>query len=426
MGMAESAVQMAHAEGASNGASGINWLDRWLLGRIVERAGRPPVAMTLWDGDDVYCPAEAIKGRIRFCDRGALWSSILNPEVGFGDCYSAGRIVIEGDFVTVLREVFRSIDRASTQRFKRDLLGRIPKAARNTRAGSQKHIEYHYDLGNDFYRLWLDERMVYTCAYFETAAVTLEQAQLAKMDLVCRKVALEPGMRVIEAGCGWGSLALHMAEHYGVEVRAFNLSAEQVEFARERAKSAGLEGRVEFIQDDYRNITGVCDAFVSVGMLEHVGPDNYETLADVIHRSLARDGQGLIHSVGRSLPTPPSAWLEKRIFPGSYPPSLREMMSIFEPHQLSIIDVENLRLHYAKTLMEWLQRFENNVDKIRQMYDDNFVRAWRLYLGGCAAGFASSSTQLYQVVFARPEHNTIPMTRGHLHTTTQPTRWKLD
>ena len=208
---------------------------------------------------------------------------------------------------------------------------------------------------------------------------------------------------------------MHMAVHYGVQVKAFNISHEQIVYAREQAKARGLADRVEFIEDDYRNISGEYDAFVSVGMLEHVGKENYKILGDVINRSLKRGGLGIIHSVGRSRTAPPNAWLEQRIFPGSYPPSLRDMMDIFEHHDFSVMDIENLRLHYAKTLMEWLQRFDDHVDQITRMYDEPFVRAWRLYLGGCAAAFLASTLQLFQVVFAHPSGNRISMTREHVY-----------
>jgi cyclopropane-fatty-acyl-phospholipid synthase len=200
-------------------------------------------------------------------------------------------------------------------------------------------------------------------------------------------------------------------------VKAFNISHQQIAYAREQAKARGLARRVEFIEDDYRNVSGEFDAFVSVGMLEHVGKDNYKTLGDVVHRSLKRGGLGIIHSVGRSRTAPPNAWLEQRIFPGSYPPSLRDMMDIFEAHEFSILDIENLRLHYAQTLMEWLRRFDSHADEIMRMYDESFVRAWRLYLGGCAAAFLASTIQLFQVVFAHPDDNRIPMTRGHVYGT---------
>ncbi len=390
-------------------------LDRWLVRRIAEKAGEPDVALALWDGDDAYRPPGACRGRIVFHDRGALLSVVFDSELGFGDAFSAGRIEIAGDLVDVLARCHRSAARKDTLAAKRDALGRLPKPRSNTRANSRRHIRHHYDLGNDFYRLWLDEAMVYTCAYYDTPDATLEQAQRAKHDHVCRKLMLRPGRRVVEAGCGWGALALHMAREYGVKVRAFNISREQIAYARERAAREGLDGMVEYVHDDYRNIEGTCDAFVSVGMLEHVGVEHYRTLGEVIARSLEPTGLALIHSVGRNRPTPVNAWLERRIFPGSYPPSLREMMAIFEPFDFSVIDIENLRLHYARTLREWLARFDRAVETVRAQYDEEFVRAWRLYLGGCSAAFLANSLQLFQVVCAPADNDDVPWTRAHVY-----------
>ena len=389
--------------------------DRWLVRRIAAKTGEPDIAFALWDDSDAYRPPGECHGRIVFRDRGALLSAVLGPELGFGDGFSTGRIEIEGDLVDVLARCYRSMDRAGTVAAKRSALGRLPKPRPNSTTGSRRHIQHHYDLGNDFYRLWLDEEMIYTCAYYDTPDATLEQAQRAKLDHVCRKLMLRPGQHVIEAGCGWGSLAIHMAREYGVKVRAFNISREQIAYARERALREGMDGQVEFVLDDYRNIEGNCDAFVSVGMLEHVGVQNYHALGAVIARTLKSNGLALIHSVGRNRPTPVNAWLEQRIFPGSYPPSLREMMAIFEPFNFSIIDVENLRLHYARTLREWLTRFDRAADTVRALYDEEFVRAWRLYLAGCSAAFFANSTQLFQVVCAPSDNNDVPRTRTHVY-----------
>jgi cyclopropane-fatty-acyl-phospholipid synthase len=240
----------------------------------------------------------------------------------------------------------------------------------------------------------------------------LDDAQLAKMDLVCRKLRLKPGERVVEAGCGWGALALFMAERYGVKVRAFNVSTEQIAYAREQVKKAGLVDRVEFIQDDYRNVHGKFDAFVSVGMLEHVGLPDFTTFGQVIDRSLAAGGRGLLHFIGRNRPAPLNPWIRKRIFPGGYPPTLREVFErVLEPNAFSVLDVENLRLHYAKTLEHWRRRFDGAADTVAAMFDSVFVNAWRLYLAGSQAAFTTGTLQLFQVVFARNASNAIPWTR---------------
>lgn len=233
--------------------------------------------------------------------------------------------------------------------------------------------------------------------------MTLEQAQLAKLEHVCRKVGLKPGDRVVEAGCGWGGLTRYMARHYGVRIQAFNISHEQVAYARERAKTEGLAQQIEYVEDDYRNISGEHDVFVSIGMLEHVGREQFNDLGEVLHRALTAEGRGLIHTIGRNQPELMNEWIEKRIFPGAYPPTLREMMPIFERHAFSVLDVKNLRLHYAITLRHWLMRFEKNAARIEAMFD------------GSIAAFTTSSLQLFQVMFACSRINNLPWSRAHLY-----------
>jgi cyclopropane-fatty-acyl-phospholipid synthase len=235
------------------------------------------------------------------------------------------------------------------------------------------------------------------------------------MDHVCRKLRLQPGQRVFEAGCGWGGFALHMAREYGVEVHAWNISREQIRFATERARDAGLGDRVIYVEDDYRNMRGECDAFVSVGMLEHVGPENYRALGAVIERCLAPRGLGLIHTIGRNRPEAMNGWIERRIFPGAQPPALSEMMAIFEPRDFSVLDVENLRLHYAETLRHWMARYLAVFDRVQAVRGSGFARAWHLYLAGSVAAFNAGTMQLFQVLFARGGNNKLPATRRHLY-----------
>jgi cyclopropane-fatty-acyl-phospholipid synthase len=249
--------------------------------------------------------------------------------------------------------------------------------------------------------LWLDASMTYTCAYFPSDDATLEQAQEAKLELVCRKLGLRPGQHVIEAGAGWGSLALHMAREHGVTVTAYNVSREQVEYAREQARREALTDRVTFVEDDYRNIVGRSDAFVSVGMLEHVPRSGYRGLGRIIRRALAPGGRGLIHTIGRPRPMAPPRWTRRRIVPGGYMPALSEIADVLEPNGLRVVHVENLRPHYARTLACWLERFESNGARVEEMFGERFVRMWRLYLASAQAGFRSGWMQLYQVVFVK-------------------------
>lgn len=406
---------MADPTGGMRRKGAVTAMDSWLLKKFIHAIGNPPVTFALWDGTDVCASDAEPVGRVVIHDRKAFMHMLLNPNLGFGDGFAVGAIEVEGDLIACLEALLRAMPAGADTGVLARLTGLLPKVHANTLAGSRANIHHHYDIGNDFYRLWLDEELVYTCAYYASEADTLDAAQIKKMDHVCRKLRLRPGETVVEAGCGWGALARHMARHYGVKVRAYNISHEQVRYAQECVRAEGLDDRVEYIEDDYRNITGEYDVFASVGLLEHVGPENYRTLGAVIDRSLKENGRGLIHSVTRHREQPMGEWIEKRIFPGSYVPSLRQMMDIFEPYAFSVLDVENLRLHYARTLREWLQRFDRARETIEQMYDAAFVRAWRLYLGGCSASFASGDLQLLQVLFARQRCSDVPWTRAYLY-----------
>jgi cyclopropane-fatty-acyl-phospholipid synthase len=373
--------------------------------------GAPNLRFTLPDGRAVGAPDEAALATVHFQDARAPLALALDPPLAFGDLYAAGRIRVDGplaDVVSVSNELPAELGllrrRPRTPASWRQALGR---AARNAR--------HHYDAGNDFYALWLDDRMIYTCAYFETPDRTLEEAQLAKLDLVCRKLRLRPGQRVLELGSGWGALALHMAGAYGVTVRAFNVSEQQVEWARESAEKQGLASRVEFVLDDWRNATGSYDAFASVGMLEHVGPGHYDELGRAIERTLAPDGLGLIHTIGRSRPQPLNRWIQKRVFPNAHPPALSEMMQIFEPRDFAVLDVENLRRHYALTAQHWLERYQKNRRLIDERVSKETARTFELYLAGTVAAFRDATLSLYQVVFTRARNDAVPWTRADLY-----------
>jgi cyclopropane-fatty-acyl-phospholipid synthase len=389
---------------------------RYFMRQLLSLIGKPPLSATLWDGQEIRASDAPPVAAIVFHNARALRRLAFNPFFQFCEAYSNGQIDVLGDLVEAIVAIDRSLRTSQSALFLYNLLTRWIRLPQfNSLAASRDNVHHHYDLGNDFYRLWLDEELAYTCAYFPRSDVSLEEAQVSKFDHVCRKLCLRPGETVVEAGCGWGGLALHMARHYGVTVRAYNVSREQINYARQRATSEGLAERVQFIEDDWRRIVGHYDVFVSIGMLEHVGKANYRRLGEVIHRVLGDRGRGIIHSIGRNKPAPVDRWIERRIFPGSYPPSLAEMMRVLEPRAFSVLDVENLRLHYARTLRHWLARFEAAVGRIRQMFDERFVRMWRLYLAGSIAAFETGELQLFQVVFARGDSNEVPLTRAHLY-----------
>ena len=387
-----------------------------VLARLLAVMGNPPFEFVLWTGERVSTATTEPVARVCIADRATLLGILVDPQVRLGDAYSDGGLIIEGDLVRLLEAVNRAAATRKPPSMLRRAVNLLHRPHGSSLAAARDNIHHHYDIGNSFYSLWLGSTMAYTCAYYPTPSATLDEAQTAKMQHICRKLRLNSGERVVEAGCGWGTLALHMARHYGVKVRAFNISHEQIVYARERAEREGLSSQVEYVEDDYRNISGQYDAFVSVGMLEHVGLANYPTLGRIVRQCLGSCGRGLIHSIGRNRPIGLlHPWIEKRIFPGAYPPSLGEMMRIFEPWDLSVLDVENLRLHYAQTLHHWLELYEGASDRVREMFDEKFVRMWRLYLCGSIAAFTTGSLQLFQVLFAPRNNNDIAWTREHLY-----------
>lgn len=405
------------SEASESGTTGKSTAaDRWLLGQLHKIVGELEICLELWDGYSIGEPHQTIA--VRFKDRRALHRLLFKPTYTFGNLYTQGRIEVRGPLIATMELIYKGLQKGSNDRgeiarwLRRKLVYR-PKP--NSLRRAKDNIQTHYDLGNDFYKLWLDRHyMQYTCGYFPEPDCSLEQAQIAKLELICRKLALKPGETVVEAGSGWGGLSRYMARHYGVKVRAYNISPSQIEYARQQAQKENLSHAIEYVEDDCRNISGTYDVFVSVGMLEHVGTANYNTLGETIDRCLSAEGRGFIHTIGQISPRPLNEWIERRIFPGAQPPSLAEMMAIFEPRDLVVADVENLRPHYAQTLQHWLSRFAANEEDVARMFGAEFVRAWRLYLAGSAAAFTTGGLQLYQVLFRRNSCPTLPATRAHL------------
>jgi cyclopropane-fatty-acyl-phospholipid synthase len=393
--------------------------ERWLCRGMLKTLGDPPVRLALWDGEEIATSHESTLARVFIGDRPTLRRLILDPEFHFGEAYSQGRVEVEGDLRDFLEIIYhtRLRSRAASHPLKKIWMRLLHARRSNSLACARENIHRHYDIGNDFYQLWLDPRMIYSCAYFAREDMTLAEAQLAKLDYVCRKLWLRPGESVVDIGGGWGGLAIHMARRYGVTVKAFNISRQQIEFARHRARAEELDGRVEFIEDDYRNITGRFDALVSLGMLEHVGKRHYCDFGRTADRCLAPHGRGLIQTIAQNQSRETNPWIQRRIFPGGHAPTLREMTDIVEPFDFSVLDLENLRPHYAKTLVHWLDRFEASAGSVEKMFDAKFVRMWRFYLSGSYAAFASGALQLFQLLFTRPALNEIPKTRMHLYQT---------
>lgn len=411
---------------ANQGVGRVSDLERSALRRVLALLDNPPIEFALWNGEIINAGHSKPVARLRIRYRSLLLRLLYRPDLYFGEAFSQGEIEVEGDLVKLL-EYTDPLDQRGTRRRRWERVKlKFPQLKSHALAKARNNIHHHYDIDSAFYRLWLDPQLVYTCAYFPAPAMSLEDAQRAKMDYVCRKLRLQAGETVVEAGCGWGALACYMAKHYGVKVKAYNISHEQIVYARERAAQEGLGQQVEFIEEDFRAIEGCYDAFVSVGMLEHVGRASYDELGTIIDRHLNSRGRGLLHSIGRDRSMLMNAWIERHIFPGAYPPALTEMLGILEQGGFSVLDVENLRLHYARTLEHWLSRYEHAVDTVRQMFDERFVRTWRLYLAGSIAAFRTGSLQLFQVTFSRAGVNDLPWTRNYLYEGSIPVKFQSD
>ena len=399
----ESAVE------ARNQAPAPGPLDKWCLSRLSRALRGSPVRFQLWDGATSALAGETPIATVVIEDRRTLVGLLTQPAIEFGEAYTSGRLTVQGDLVACLEGVNRAL---SGRRYQRG--GRYARPV--SRADSRRNVR-HYDLGNDFYRLWLDADLVYTCAYYDRPDATLEDAQHAKLEYVCRKLRLRPGERVVEAGCGWGALALHMARHYGVTVRAYNISAEQLEFAKARAAREGLDHLVTFVGDDYRSIEERCDAFVSIGMLEHVGAAQYPTLGDVVDRVLDPDrGRGLLHFIGRNVPLEFNPWITRHIFPGRICADARRGDG---PDPAAAEPLRRGRREPAPALRSHAPGLADTLRRTRSHHRRDVRRVVRPDVatlpGVGPVLLPSGDLQLFQVTFGRAADNSQPWTRDDLY-----------
>ena len=403
--------------------------ERWLLQRVLSATGHASLRFVLKGRESVAPTGTQPVATLIIRDIPTLFKMAFNPEIGFGDGYASGNLEVEGELAAAIEAVYRAWPSfrpdAWLTRRRAEWLERL-KA--NTPRRSRDNVHHHYDLNADFYRLWLDREMLYTCAYFPTPSSTLEEAQIAKMDYVCRKLQFQPGETVVEAGCGWGALALHMARHYGVRVKAFNLSHEQIVFARQRARKEGLAGKVEFIEDDYRNIAGRFDAFRvrrdagACGVAQLCGAGQRDTSLHWCLRTRASSFHrpqlsGAIERLD------PEANLSRRLCTGS-PASAGNLRAV----GFFRLRRGESALHYAKTLEHWLERFERCAPEISaEIRSDNSSEHGGFIWLGLSSAFRVGTMQLFQVTFAGSQCQRIPWTREHLyeaqHSQAQGSKW---
>ena len=345
---------------------------------------------------------------------------LLSPDMAVGEGYMDGRLTIEDeDLYGFLTLAVRNVAAQGDPWFRRPLAwGRY--ALRylqqfNPMGRARANVAHHYDLSGELYDLFLDSDRQYSCAYFRDPEMTLEEAQEAKKHLIAKKLLIEPGMKVLDIGCGWGGMGLTLARDHGADVTGITLSREQHAVANRRAAEAGLAERCRFELKDYREVTGRFDRIVSVGMFEHVGVPFYETYFRTVRELLTEDGVALIHTIGRSDPPgTTSPWILKYIFPGGYVPALSETMRTIEMQDLVADDIEVWRLHYAETLRHWHDRFMANRDRARALFDDRFCRMWRYYLVGSELTFRYNRQVVFQLQLSR-QQEAVPLTRDYLY-----------
>ncbi len=356
---------------------------------------------------------------MRLTDPSLYGQIVLNPELKVGEAYMDGALVFEEGSVRDLLQIFHSNAVNLRNRPLRRLAGETMRRLRriqqhNTIGRAREHAAHHYDLSNEFYRLFLDEDLNYSCAYFEHEGQSLEAAQRAKLRHIAAKLKIEPGMRVLDIGSGWGAMALYLAEHLGAEVVGVTLSKEQQALATMRARDRGLDRKIDFRLLDYRQVNERFDRIVSVGMFEHVGVPYYPAFFEKLFDLLEDDGLALLHSIGhKGPPDVTGPWIRKYIFPGGYSPALSETFAAIERSGLWATDIEILRLHYADTLKEWERRFQANRREIAGMFDERFCRMWEFYLSSSEFAFRVGGHMVFQIQLAR-QRDAAPIRRGYM------------
>jgi cyclopropane-fatty-acyl-phospholipid synthase len=379
--------------------------------------------LTIIDADGrrhVFAGAPGPAVTMRLTDRSLYRKLVLNPELHAGEAYMDGGLRFEEgtalrDFLTLF-----SVNRLSLGSYPLQLaLRRMSRALRrfqqaNPVGAARRNVAHHYDLGNDLYKLFLDEGLQYSCAYFLDGDETLEEAQRNKLRLIAAKLNLKPGLKILDIGSGWGELALYLASIEDVDVTGVTLSEEQHALSNARAQQLGLSDRVRFRLCDYREVAGRFDRIVSVGMFEHVGVQHYPEFFAKTNALVNDDGVMLLHSIGHmSPPGTASPWLRKYIFPGAYSPALSEVFAAVEQASLWVTDLEFLRLHYARTLQHWSRRFEANRASIAAMYDERFCRMWEFYLLSAEMMFLTGSQLVFQMQLAR-RRDAVPIVRDYI------------
>jgi len=393
-------------------------LDAWVDN--IRNASAPPLRLVLWNGQQYDFSNQPPEVTLKVPQASAL-TSLLNPSLAnLGEAYVEGKIEVEGAVKNVIRI---ANDLAANTLAPEGALGRIVRSVTHTKKKDAEAIHYHYDVSNDFYKLFLDQRMVYSCAYFENGDEDLDTAQLKKIDHILDKIRLQPGQTLLDIGCGWGALVLRAAEKYGAKCLGITLSQNQYDEARERVARAGLADRIEIRLQDYRDVTGTFDRITSVGMFEHVGIKNLPLYFRQVNNLLAEDGLVMNHGITTTdinngdSPYGAGEFIDKYVFPAGELPHISTVLRTMQEGGLEAFDIENLRRHYARTCSLWADNFEANTEAIRKVTDEKHYRIWRVYLAGSAYGFERDWISLYQVVCTKADTSaqSLPWSRNYIY-----------
>jgi cyclopropane-fatty-acyl-phospholipid synthase len=396
---------------------------------VADRAGLA-LRVTLSDGSVIEnLPGQPPAFHLRFRTAGAERRAVLYGHIGLLDAYFEGDADIDGDIAQMFRLGLEAgfSEPAPLVR----LRNRWHELRRNNRdwGRAKDNARFHYGLGTDFYRLWLDrDLLMYTCAYWKEGTRSIEEAQLNKVDHVCRKILLAPGEEVIDIGCGFGGFMFHAQQHYGCRVDGLNTTTEQVDWLREEIGRRRLGERLRVREADFRDVDRQYDKVVSIGVLEHAGRDQIDAVVRAHADFLRPGGLGMLHFIGHVGQYPTEFFIRHYVFPGGWIPSLTETLDAMDRHGLEILDIENLRRHYVLTLEAWAERFDAHWERIHALdprrFDERFRRIWRTYLIGCAEMFRASNgiTGLYQITFGKGRRTpkTYPMSRAFLYADDRP------
>ncbi|MBU3173761.1 cyclopropane-fatty-acyl-phospholipid synthase family protein [Clostridium estertheticum] len=372
-----------------------------------------PFEIRVWDGDEEKYGEGESKFKIILNEPIPKGDIINNPSIALGEGYMTKKLEVVGSVQSVIESLYNNKESFLKKSAKYQ---HLIKKIKNSIKRSKDNIEFHYDIGNDFYKLWLDDTMSYSCGYFKNDTDSLYQAQINKINHILKKLNLKEGQTLLDIGCGWGELIITAAKQYKVKAIGITLSEEQFEKVNERIKAEGLEDLVEVKLEDYRELKNLkFDRIVSIGMLEHVGLDNLSEYFHVVNSLLNDKGLSLVHCITGINEGGTNTWIDKYIFPGGHVPAIKTIISDIAEQEFELIDIESLRRHYGKTLEHWAENFENALPIISKSKDETFIRMWRLYLNSCAASFNCGNINLHQILFAKGVNNDLPLTREYLY-----------